>query len=84
MSDNQPKPIYVRCFIANPGGAYDPAPLHDLDHEAYAPPLPGDNIADESRNTYVVKARRFKVSSHGTVTCALLVEEAADGPLDRV
>lgn len=64
----------VRAFIANPDGAYDPAPLHDFDDgtEGFIPSV-GDCLRwDETGSTYKVIARRF---DYLTGRCALEVEE---------
>ncbi|MDP2051540.1 MAG: hypothetical protein Q8K33_22205 [Cypionkella sp.] len=66
----------VRAFVANSGGAYDPAPLHDFDTgESESPefiPQVGDVLRwDETQTAYKVIERFFDYSQH---QCALLVE----------
>jgi hypothetical protein len=64
----------VRAFINNPGGAYDPAPLHEFDAETEGfIPMNGDYLRwDETGPTYKVVARHF---DYAAGRCALEVEE---------
>lgn len=48
----------ARCFIANPGGAYDPAPLEQLDMPAYCMPAVGDFVFDTPPGRQVNKVYR--------------------------
>lgn len=86
MSQPDLKPYFVRCFIVNTGGAYDPAPLHEFDHYSYCPPMVGDRLQDgrTGPKVYVVTQRHLHVYGNGHGNCALLIEEAPAGPLDRV
>jgi len=71
--------MHIKCFIANPGGAYDPAPLEDLTHNAVVAPMVGDFLfaahEPNPKQAYVVKARHFDIGIDETVNrCSLLVE----------
>ena len=74
--------LHVRIFTANPGGAYDPAPLHEFDEspEGFIPVV-GDCLRwDESGTIYRVTERYFDYSSK---TAAVMVEKAGvDWPID--
>lgn len=63
----------VRAFINNPGGAYDPAPLHEFDDKTEGIiPMVGDYLHAGGRS-YRVVARHFQ---HEGERCALEVEDA--------
>lgn len=70
----------VRAFIANPGGAYDPAPLHEFDFESEFVPAVGDILRwDHTATAYEVTKRFFDYSSS---QCALqVVETQTDWPM---
>ena len=64
----------VRAFINNPGGAYDPAPLHEFDEAIEGViPMIGDHLHSDTGRTYKVVARHFDCPAG---RCALEVEEA--------
>ncbi|MDO5370569.1 hypothetical protein [Paracoccus sp. (in: a-proteobacteria)] len=70
-------PQVARCFIANPGGAYDPAPLPDLDVPAGFMPAVGDYLFDAPprglvERVYRVTERHYQPTSR---QIALIVEE---------
>ncbi len=66
----------VRAFIDNPGGAYDPAPLHEFDDELEFVPDVGDILRwDHEGTSYKVTKRMFEYSSS---RCALWVVETED------
>lgn len=83
---NESKGTYMewqaRAFIRNPGGAYDPAPLHEFDDspDGFIPSA-GDCIRwDETGTIYRVTERYFDYSSK---SCVLMVEKAGvDWPID--
>ncbi|KPA99977.1 hypothetical protein [Ahrensia marina] len=66
--------FHVRVFKPNPGGAYDPAPLHDFDLiDSTFIPMVGDLLqASESEPIYEVKSRHFDYANR---LCALSVKE---------
>ena len=68
--------FHVRAYVDNPGGAYDPAPLHEFDEETDTLiPMVGDKLRwDETGTTYEVIARHFDYSCRH---CVLEVKEAA-------
>ena len=73
----------IRAFVANPGGVYDPLPLHDFDTDTDATngfiPSVGDVWRfDETKPAYIVKERFFSVFSQ---QCSLTVEETNKRPL---
>ena len=75
--DTWRKHAVARCYIANPGGAYDPAPLEHLDMPVSAMPAVGDLIFDgparrASDHVYRVVARHFQPDGYRV---ALIVEE---------
>ncbi|PTV95866.1 hypothetical protein C8J27_103195 [Rhodobacter aestuarii] len=86
MTTQKVQPFFVRCFIDNPGGAYDPAPLHQFDHYSYCPPAVGDRLQEgrTGDRVYVVTQRHFHIYGNGHENCALLIELADPSPLDRV
>lgn len=68
--------MIARCFIANPGGTYDPVELPDLDMPAYCMPAVGDFVFDVPKgslvqNVYRVVERHFE-PNRGMI--ALIVE----------
>jgi len=68
----------ARCFLSNPGMAYDPAPLPDLDMPVSCMPNVGDLIFDAERGRAADKIYRV-ISRHfvpNRYLVALIVEEA--------
>lgn len=67
----------VRAFIDNPGGAYNPAPLHEFDDETVGMiPSVGDVLwEDENKKAYKVVERHFYYPG---ARCALQVEVYED------
>ncbi|AZB56040.1 hypothetical protein EBL89_12150 [Cereibacter sphaeroides] len=89
MPDNHDvRPVFVRCFVSNPGGAYDPAPLHDLDHKCFSPPMVGDMIRvawHPNPKVYRVTQRVFGVGTADDLsTLALLVQEVDPSEVPEV
>lgn len=86
MSDN-PLSYFTRFYAKNPGGAYDPAPMHefDLDEMPHPPTImPGDTLCHwsrigneaEGRNYYYkVIDRTFRFNASGPITVFILIEE---------
>ena len=77
VADTWRKHAVARCDIANPGGAYDPAPLEELDMPVSAMPAVGDLIFDgparrESAHVYRVVQRQYQPDGYRV---ALIVEE---------
>ncbi len=80
----------TRVFVKNPGGAYDPAPLHEFDlHEMDHPPafMPGDTLCSwfqlsgetKGRNHYYrVIERLLRIQANG-FDVFILVEEVEPG-----
>lgn len=69
------KKFYVRCYIDNAGGAYDPAPVYDLDiEECVSAPVIGDVLytGEQVGEYYRVLERHFDLDSN---RCALIVEQ---------
>lgn len=68
--------FHVRAFVDNPGGAYDPAPIHDFDTDTAIEaviPMVGDYLMwYDASPTYKVIARHFDYAGE---RCALEVEE---------
>lgn len=68
----------ARCYINNPGGAYDPAPLPDLDTPVACMPAVRDLIFDAAsrrhpaEKVYRVVERQFEPVGYHV---ALIVEE---------
>lgn len=68
----------ARCYIANPGGGYDPAPLTELDMPVSSMPAVGDLIFDalsgrhSADKVYRVVDRQFEPVAYRV---ALIVEE---------
>ncbi|WP_423212647.1 hypothetical protein [Paracoccus yeei] len=68
----------ARCYINNPGGAYDPAPLPELDTPVACMPAVGDLIFDAAsgrhpaERVYRVVERQFEPVAYRV---ALIVEE---------
>lgn len=78
MTTKHTETFYARCFISNPGGAYDPAPLHEFDNERGDEFIPavGDIIrADQSAESYRVVSRFCDYSLR---RCAIFVEPCID------
>lgn len=77
MANTWRKHAVARCYIANPGGAYDPAPLEHLDMPVASMPAVGDLIFDgvsrrEPERAYRVVQRQFHPDGYRV---ALIVEE---------
>lgn len=75
--DTWQKHAVARCYIDNPGGAYDPAPLESLDIPVSCMPAVGDFIFDgparrESAHVYRVVQRHYQPDGYRV---ALIVEE---------
>lgn len=67
----------ARCYISNPGGGYDPAPLPELDTLVSCMPAVGDFIMDAPPRSRVERVfrvieRHFKPTRYQV---ALIVEE---------
>lgn len=80
----------TRFFAKNPGGAYDPAPLHEFDMDGLehpGPMLPGDTISAwsrmsgeaEGRNRYYKVIERMFRFDAGAIDVFVLVEEVSPG-----
>jgi hypothetical protein len=69
-------PYHISCFEYHDGPSpYNPAPVHDLDHEADSPPNVGDYLhASYEGAVYVVRERFFDIGENGKISrCALIV-----------
>lgn len=78
---------HVRFYVKNPGGAYDPAPLHAFEDIDFPNVLPGDTICEWSKSSgeaegrnhyYKVLERMFRADTNG-FDVFVLVEEVEPG-----
>lgn len=73
-----PEPLFVVFYVANPGGAYDPAEMRDMDMPAAVTvPMVGDYVYDQTPGeipvAYRVLARHFDPSNKRV---GVIIEEA--------
>ena len=80
MKQNPVEPLYVVFYVPNPGGAYDPAEMRNMDMPAAGEvPMVGDFVHDEVPGelpvAYRVIARHFDPAGKRV---AVIVEEAGN------
>lgn len=80
-----PEPLYVVFYVPNPGGAYDPAEMRDMDMEAAVTvPAVGDFVYDRPRGelpvAYRVVSRHFDPAGKRVGVIVEQVEEVKNSP----
>ncbi len=80
-----PEPLYVVFYVPNPGGAYDPAEMRNMDMEAAATvPAVGDFVYERMQGelpvAYQVKSRHFDPAGKRVGVIVERVEEVENSP----
>ena len=85
MNQKPAEPLYVVFHVPNPGGAYDPVGMRDMDMEAAATvPAVGDFVYDtrtgELPVAYQVKSRHFDPAGKRVGVIVERVQEVENSP----